>query len=116
YAAPTKRNMIPDAASHRRPQSNFFGFSQPGVAGGRMNIPFCAPYFLYHIGRALARKNLPKHVLRSILRTPLTNEPVRINREIRARELRVIGADGNNLGVISLAEALKAAETAGLDL
>jgi translation initiation factor IF-3 len=47
---------------------------------------------------------------------PLANEPVRINREIRARELRVIGADGNNLGVISLAEALKAAQDAGLDL
>jgi translation initiation factor IF-3 len=47
---------------------------------------------------------------------PLANEPVRINREIRARELRVIGADGSNLGVISLADALKAAQDAGLDL
>jgi translation initiation factor IF-3 len=46
----------------------------------------------------------------------LTNDPVRINREIRAPELRVIGALGENLGVITLAEALKAAETAGLDL
>ncbi len=46
----------------------------------------------------------------------LANEPVRINREIRAKELRVIGAQGENLGVISLAEALKAAEEAGLDL
>jgi translation initiation factor IF-3 len=45
-----------------------------------------------------------------------TTEKVRINREIRARELRVIGADGGNLGVISLEEALKAAEVAGLDL
>lgn len=47
---------------------------------------------------------------------PLTNDPVRINREIRAKELRVIGADGNNLGVISLADALKVAQDAGLDL
>lgn len=39
-----------------------------------------------------------------------------MNREITARELRVIGAQGENLGVISFAEALKAAETAGLDL
>jgi translation initiation factor IF-3 len=45
-----------------------------------------------------------------------STEPVRINREIRSRELRVIGAEGENLGVISLAEALKAAEAAGLDL
>ncbi len=40
----------------------------------------------------------------------------RINKEIRASELRVIGADGGNLGVISLADALKAADEAGLDL
>ncbi len=48
--------------------------------------------------------------------TALSTEKIRINREIRARELRVIGAEGENLGVISLDEALKAAETAGLDL
>ncbi len=46
----------------------------------------------------------------------MSNDPVRINREIRAKELRVIGALGENLGVISLAGALRAAETAELDL
>ncbi len=46
----------------------------------------------------------------------MSTERVRINREITSRELRVIGAEGENLGVISLSEALKAAETAGLDL
>lgn len=40
----------------------------------------------------------------------------RINNEIRARELRVIGADGGNLGVISIEEALKEARAVGLDL
>jgi translation initiation factor IF-3 len=40
----------------------------------------------------------------------------RINQNIRATELRVIGADGANLGVIPLGEALKKAEEAGLDL
>ncbi|MBU6310648.1 translation initiation factor IF-3 [Patescibacteria group bacterium] len=39
-----------------------------------------------------------------------------INSQIRAPELRVIGAQGENLGVISLADALKAAREAGLDL
>jgi translation initiation factor IF-3 len=39
-----------------------------------------------------------------------------MNNEITSRELRVIGADGGNLGVISLAEALKAAKEANLDL
>lgn len=43
-------------------------------------------------------------------------DKVRINRDIRAKELRVIGADGANLGVISLEEALKEAEIASLDL
>lgn len=46
----------------------------------------------------------------------MSTEPVRINREIRAKELRVLGAEGENLGVLSLEDALKAAETAGLDL
>lgn len=43
-------------------------------------------------------------------------ERLLINNEIRARELRVIGAAGENLGVISLSEALAAAKLAGQDL
>lgn len=39
-----------------------------------------------------------------------------INNEIRALELRVIGAEGENLGVLTLAAALAAAKQAGLDL
>lgn len=45
-----------------------------------------------------------------------TTEKILINREIRASELRVIGAQGENLGVLSFNEALKAAEAASLDL
>ncbi len=41
---------------------------------------------------------------------------VRINNEIRAKELRVIKDDGGNLGVISTEEALKQAKALGLDL
>jgi translation initiation factor IF-3 len=40
----------------------------------------------------------------------------RINQQIRARELRVIGPKGENMGIISLEEALKQAETLALDL
>ncbi|MEX0918018.1 MAG: translation initiation factor IF-3 [Candidatus Paceibacterota bacterium] len=40
----------------------------------------------------------------------------RINNAIRARELRVVGANGENLGVLLLNDALKAAEEAGCDL
>jgi len=46
----------------------------------------------------------------------LKDTRVRINRAIRAKELRVIGAEGENLGVIPFAEAIKAAEDANLDL
>jgi translation initiation factor IF-3 len=45
-----------------------------------------------------------------------TVEKVRINREIRAAELRVIGAEGENLGVLPTAAAIKAAQDRGLDL
>ena len=40
----------------------------------------------------------------------------RINEAIRAKELRVIGAQGENLGVITVEKALKAAEEAKMDL
>lgn len=40
----------------------------------------------------------------------------RINHQIRASELRVIGENGENLGVLPLSNALQMAETAGLDL
>lgn len=46
----------------------------------------------------------------------MIGERLNINQEIRAAELRVIGAQGENLGVIALGEALKAASAAGLDL
>jgi translation initiation factor IF-3 len=41
---------------------------------------------------------------------------LRINHEIRARELRVISSTGEQLGVLPLAAALAAAERQGLDL
>lgn len=40
----------------------------------------------------------------------------RINQAIRASELRVIGPDGENIGTLSLADALKEAEKMKLDL
>ena len=45
----------------------------------------------------------------------MTNH-VRINHQIKASELRVIGADGGNLGVLSLKEALEKARESGADL
>lgn len=44
------------------------------------------------------------------------NTSIRINEAIRASELRVIGTNGEQLGIMSRAEALKVAEEAGVDL
>ena len=46
----------------------------------------------------------------------MKEERVLINQSIRAKELRVIDANGENLGVISTQEALRLAGEAGLDL
>ncbi len=43
-------------------------------------------------------------------------DTTRINQQIRAAEVRVVGPEGENFGVLSLAEALARAEAAGLDL
>ncbi|WP_445117101.1 translation initiation factor IF-3 [Acinetobacter sp. WZC-1] len=44
-----------------------------------------------------------------------SNRPA-LNDEIRAKEVRLVGADGEQKGIVSLAEALRAAEDADLDL
>jgi translation initiation factor IF-3 len=41
---------------------------------------------------------------------------VRVNGKIRAREVRVIGIDGKQVGIISLGEALNLARASGVDL
>jgi translation initiation factor IF-3 len=46
----------------------------------------------------------------------LSTPNVRINQQIRAQEVRVIGPEGENFGVISLKEALEKAHAVGLDL
>ena len=45
-----------------------------------------------------------------------TPEGPRVNREIDARNIRLVGADGEMIGVVSLREGLTMAEEAGLDL
>ncbi len=46
----------------------------------------------------------------------MATDRLRINNEIRAIELRVIGIDGENLGVLSLSEALALAKQSEVDL
>ncbi len=46
----------------------------------------------------------------------ISKEAQQINDEIKDKELRIISADGEQLGIMSSSEALKLAENAGLDL
>ncbi|MEK6725526.1 MAG: translation initiation factor IF-3 [Deltaproteobacteria bacterium] len=46
----------------------------------------------------------------------MAKDTVRINRMIRASEIRVLGSDGGQLGIMSVRDALAAAEAEGLDL
>ncbi len=45
-----------------------------------------------------------------------TREGPRANGDITAKEVRLIGADGENIGVVSIREAVRLANEAGLDL
>lgn len=60
--------------------------------------------------------------MEATIATENTNAPVRendgprINREIKAKEVRLINYNGENAGVVSLTEALKIAQEVGLDL
>lgn len=46
----------------------------------------------------------------------ISNKEMLLNEEIRDREVRVIGADGSQLGILSSREALRLAEEKNLDL
>lgn len=46
----------------------------------------------------------------------ISNNDLQVNEQIRDREVRLIGADGSQLGIMSARDAQKAADEAGLDL
>ncbi|CAA7618860.1 translation initiation factor IF-3 [Magnetospirillum sp. UT-4] len=50
------------------------------------------------------------------MQTPPKNDGPRVNREIDARSIRLVGPEGEMIGVVSLREGLTMAEEAGLDL
>lgn len=55
-------------------------------------------------------------VKKNFWRCPLIAKSSLINEEIRAKEVRVIGADGTQLGVMKLSEAIRLSNEAELDL
>lgn len=50
------------------------------------------------------------------MQTPPKNDGPRVNREIDARSIRLVGPEGEMVGVVSFREGLAMAEEAGLDL
>ena len=71
--------------------------------------------------RYLAARTRTTGRITTIARRPHNAPPQRdtgprINERIRAIEIRLIGADGENVGVVSPARARQMAEEAGLDL
>ena len=60
-------------------------------------------------------RSYPLFLFYFLWREPAISE-LMINEQIRDKEVRVIGTDGEQLGIMSSREALKLAEEAGLDL
>ncbi|MGB4420461.1 MAG: translation initiation factor IF-3 [Candidatus Saccharimonadales bacterium] len=52
----------------------------------------------------------------SVIKEQKIGNLIRINQEIKANQLRVIGPSGDQMGIMSRSEALKVAEDAGVDL
>jgi translation initiation factor IF-3 len=80
---------------------------QPGCTGARPRLD-CRRVFNHQRTTAIARRphNAP----------PQRETGPRINDRIRSPEIRLIGADGENVGVVTPARAMQMAEEAGLDL
>ena len=84
------------------------GFGRvPGCSAARESLD-CRPRLNHQRTTTIARRphNAP----------PQRETGPRINDRIRAVEIRLIGADGENVGVVTPARALQMAEEAGLDL
>src|SRR5258708_6968326 len=56
------------------------------------------------------------HVLAAVNISPPLKDRTRINHQIRSAEVRLIGAEGENRGVVALSQALAEAQAVGLDL
>src|SRR3989344_1405719 len=92
-----------------------FSFIRPWYPGE----PLATIHRVWYISRYFAQVSYDKiSVLlpRSFSSESILKERIRINQSIRSLELRVIGADGANLGVIPRDEAMRHARGAGLDL
>ena len=86
------------------------------VRGGIADVDFPASASLFCTGVDVShqRRRFRAHEEYRAIAPP--NDEPRINDRIRAREVRLIGQDGDQIGVKPLPEALNIARAAGLDL
>jgi translation initiation factor IF-3 len=70
----------------------------------------CAGFYLK------ARPQQLKIIVKSIKPQPQQDNFFKINEQIRAKEIRLIDYDGQMIGITSVAEGIKKAQEAGLDL
>jgi translation initiation factor IF-3 len=66
--------------------------------------------------RHFAEDGLGRAFLRGFKGSPRVEEKVRINEQIRLSPVRLIGADGEQVGIVPIEDARRAAREAGLDL
>ena len=64
----------------------------------------------------LATTNGDVSIPRPPIAQPPTKDGPRVNEDIRVRQVRLIGSDGDNVGLVSIEEALERAKDDGLDL
>nr|WP_300996102.1 translation initiation factor IF-3 [Rheinheimera sp.] len=59
---------------------------------------------------------MEEHTIKVGKKTLPANRPNRINEEINVKEVRLLGLEGEQLGVVNTSEAIRLAEEAGADL
>ena len=59
---------------------------------------------------------MEEHTIKVGKKTLPANRPNRINEEINVKEVRLLGLEGEQLGVVITSEAIRLAEEAGADL
>jgi translation initiation factor IF-3 len=83
--------------------------------GARAGLATAAPR-VYFPARAISSEGIQTIARRPHNAPPSRETGPRINDRIRAPEIRLIGAEGENIGVVPPQRALQLAEEAGLDL
>lgn len=74
----------------------------------------CVSFIVFDCGRKISARIFISYIFWRCL--PISNKELQINDEIRDKEVRVIGSDGSQLGLMPAIKALEIAESHNLDL